>query len=1818
MYCPVLCMVLSLLPSFALAEGETSFTGGLTAEVMSWTYSDESYDVLWIFAHGKAITIEAKGTGTVIKAADADNNGAMTEIDLATLTTGLKKADDTSLALTTDGDNGYNLSAAVICGGSNGNLGQNAYPTPITVDTSITMNGGTVGALVGGCRAGKLIGSTNLTVTGGTLNGPYVTDLSSEGRRALVGGSVSTNSYYGVVTGDVRVTITGGTIQNYCLLGSVGRNTSSTQAGVNNAYLSITGSPNFLNDEYSLSFYAVTYSTITGSAYYYVAPTSGQMPSFQLDYNYGTIGGANILTNCKDKFDSKFTGHYITIDDTNKIYGLTDVDSSFTLGMNYTIPEGYTMTIPADVTLTVPAGVTITNNGAISIKGTLTNSGTISGGTIVKVGTGSYTGGTPATGDVLSSVEPFTGLTIAAGADPGTTKIAAVDAAAADNKQYYKYLYGFEPDAPKVGDKLANTSGYTELTAQTGDIPAVVGKSYLIVCELDRNNTYVKYDCVPLTSSNIQVATLTDLSSAVSGGDDDNTTKITATAGNGNKLYYTFSDTSTVGLYNQPINTGSLPDVTSGADISAEAGKYLVVYELNSDGLLRGFACVQMDTAHFTGYTGGLVADTTNKIIYCNGKTVCMSAKDAGHGDITAPQLYVLDGTAWNAATPKNLTFSNGQNYADYTLKGGANAEDTTAKGTLYLLSTDKVWEGSERSWTFRSCLPKAAEGFANFIVPALGTDSNTDSNWDKKYTVGGTIDLSQARLTHLISGKRIDMSALTINDGGSLTFPTGNPTVYFSGKASDIVRTGTGSTTNVFNVIFTPQVDVKLYDKNNVEFTKEDGIYQVPNDEQVTIVAVLSTGGGAAGAPSGTQTPVSATPSTTEPASVTSKPSLGTYAIAFQTPLENSNCMYTYYADNKLQIAYSGESGESAVTTLTLTLSAEAFAAQSGNKLCVLNSEITSGSNQPPQYAYNMMTMSFAITKIRQKTALTITDKPDAVTYGGADFTLKTSGGNGNGAVTWSSSDTAVATVGADTGVVTVLKAGATTITATKAGDDTYLPAEATYALTVNKKAPTAADFAMTPATNLVWNGDGKTATVTENGVTGMGAISAIYYTGISPTTYAKSETAPTNAGTYSVSIDVDAGDNYAAATGIAVGQFTITKAENIDAPTNDVADDTANTLTFTKTSGYNDYQFSIDGGTTWADCVDTDEDDATITINVGNIAGTVKVRVKETENVVGISLESTAFTASLEGSVSISGTAKYGETLTAVVTGAQANAVLTYQWKLAGSNISGATASTYVISGNVIGKTISVTVSASPYMGELNSAATAAVLKGDPKGTPSYTTIASSGKTLADAALAIGTITPNTEGYSLKWVDKDGNELENDTAVAANTAYKWLFTPKDTANYNTLTGSITLYTVSTGGGGGGGAAAPTVPTVEAPVTEGGTTTVTSEVKPNVSGGTAKAEIPTATVDKAVETAVEAAKTGETEIVIEISVKPASEATTRVETILPAAAVSKIAESKAALSVTTGVAAVELPAAAVAAIAEQTGGRELSLTIEAARPEDLTPAQQNALGKSTKSAVIVDLSLSIGSGKVSNLGGTATIAVPCPGITAEKAERMKAWYVADDGTITPCEGSYYVKDGKFTFQTNHFSTYALVEFPFEDVPDSAWYYGDVAYAYMNELFSGTGDTTFEPETAMTRAMLVTVLWRMEKEPVVNYLMPFTDVDEGQWYGEAVRWAASEKLVNGTTETTFAPNNTLTREQLATIMYNYAVYKKLDVSVGENTNILSYNDAFSISQYAIAPIQWACGAGLVNGANGNLMPQGSATRAQVAAILHRFCNAFVK
>ena len=268
------------------------------------------------------------------------------------------------------------------------------------------------------------------------------------------------------------------------------------------------------------------------------------------------------------------------------------------------------------------------------------------------------------------------------------------------------------------------------------------------------------------------------------------------------------------------------------------------------------------------------------------------------------------------------------------------------------------------------------------------------------------------------------------------------------------------------------------------------------------------------------------------------------------------------------------------------------------------------------------------------------------------------------------------------------------------------------------------------------------------------------------------------------------------------------------------------------------------------------------------------------------------------------------------------------------------------------------------------------------------------------------------------------------------------------------------------------------------------------------------------------------------------------------------------------------------------------------------------TPTTYNVnVNAATNGAVAADK-------KTASKGTTVTVtASPSKGYVVDAVK-----VVDKDGKDVAVTG----KDGKYVFTmpasavtvTGSFKaeTPAPVALPFTDVKSGNWFYDAVKYAYEQGLMTGTSATTFAPNGTMNRAMIVTVLYRLEKSPAVTGASKFTDVPAGQWYSDAVAWAAANKIVNGYDETTFGPMNAVTREQMAAILFRYEQVKGLEnVTLEENLN--RFPDQNKISAYAIPALQWAVGQKIINGnADGTLDPTGTATRAQVAQIFTNLLN----
>ncbi|MBQ5797803.1 MAG: S-layer homology domain-containing protein, partial [Firmicutes bacterium] len=184
----------------------------------------------------------------------------------------------------------------------------------------------------------------------------------------------------------------------------------------------------------------------------------------------------------------------------------------------------------------------------------------------------------------------------------------------------------------------------------------------------------------------------------------------------------------------------------------------------------------------------------------------------------------------------------------------------------------------------------------------------------------------------------------------------------------------------------------------------------------------------------------------------------------------------------------------------------------------------------------------------------------------------------------------------------------------------------------------------------------------------------------------------------------------------------------------------------------------------------------------------------------------------------------------------------------------------------------------------------------------------------------------------------------------------------------------------------------------------------------------------------------------------------------------------------------------------------------------------------------------------------------------------------------------------------------------------YSDLDPKVWYHNGIEYCIEKGIMSGYGNGVFKPNADTSRAMLMVMLWNMNGSPIVSDSMDFKDVAEGKWYTEAIRWAKAEGIASGYGNGYFGTDDLITREQVVTMLWNYAKYKGMDVSKAEETSILSYGDAEDVARYAVSAMQWACDSGVVSGKNNAdktgliLDPAGNGTRAQIATMIWNFCE----
>lgn len=318
-----------------------------------------------------------------------------------------------------------------------------------------------------------------------------------------------------------------------------------------------------------------------------------------------------------------------------------------------------------------------------------------------------------------------------------------------------------------------------------------------------------------------------------------------------------------------------------------------------------------------------------------------------------------------------------------------------------------------------------------------------------------------------------------------------------------------------------------------------------------------------------------------------------------------------------------------------------------------------------------------------------------------------------------------------------------------------------------------------------------------------------------------------------------------------------------------------------------------------------------------------------------------------------------------------------------------------------------------------------------------------------------------------------------------------------------------------------------------------------------------------------------------------------------------------------------------------LAAVTEQAAGSKIRLVVEpdSTARNTMTAAQRSTLAGMKNAAALEAYFVSNDTRIHDFKGGSVELSIP---YRADGA--IRAWFLKEDGTREPVSARYDKENAQLIL--HHFSHYVIEELDssaaytvcakddscplgaFGDLTATAWYHDGVHYCLENGLMRGVSGGKFLPDGSTTRAQLVTILWRLEGSPETTGAVRFNDTAGSAWYTEAVRWAAGCGVVKGYDNGCFGPNDAVTREQMAAILYRYAQHKGYDVSAGEDTNILSFDDAFAVSEYAIPAMQWACGSGMVHGIarDGGMLlaPRDTTTRAQTATLLMRFQSAFAK
>lgn len=674
-------------------------------------------------------------------------------------------------------------------------------------------------------------------------------------------------------------------------------------------------------------------------------------------------------------------------------------------------------------------------------------------------------------------------------------------------------------------------------------------------------------------------------------------------------------------------------------------------------------------------------------------------------------------------------------------------------------------------------------------------------------------------------------------------------------------------------------------------------------------------------------------------------------------------------------------------------------------------------------------------------------------------------------------------------------------------------------------------------------------------------------------------------------------------------------------EAPT--LVSKTYNTVTLTANA---DYQFSKDGSTWQTSNVFSGLSENTAYTFYQRVAETADTESSPASSELSVTTD-TAPVGALTGVATIGNTSpRIGSVLNGSLEGGNNTGALTYTWKSAGTQVS--TGSSYTATLADLGNEITLEIESNVETGTVTSAPTTAVAK---KAAPS----APEAPMLVSKTNNTVTLTPNSD-YQFS---KDGTTWQTSnvfSGLSPNTAYTFYQRIAETADTESSTASMgfSVTTNSNGGSGSGGGSSTdnsytdnssqVIVTPPTPDNPNSPTQGEIKVLGIVDGnGNVTVNITDKTVVDAFEKALANAKKNGNEqngIIVVLRVDTGSNNGSKVTVNLPKTVQDTILANKiinTIVVVDNPDIVIDMDLDAVREINSQAYS-DVNITAIRTGSDKLNEEARRAIGPRP----VFNLKVNYGSRQqVQNFGtGSVSVAIPYTLGENEKAENVKAVYVDENGKVYWLENSVYDSVEKvLRFSTNHFSSYGVgykqditqLNTAFTDI-EGHWAKEDIEFVTRHGLFSGTSETTFSPNTAMTRGMFVTAIGRLANADVSGYeKSSFTDVKSDAYYIGYIEWANKNGIVSGIGNESFAPDQSITREQMAVIMQNYA--KVIDFTLPKLQVENTFEDSTKISTYAKDAVNQMQTAGIISGKNGNLFdPQGTATRAEVSAVLCRF------